>query len=187
MKLENFTYTITGITPLLTHNASAMGDGPKMKAAKDRIPSPEVEAERGLYRLSDGSFGIPLIAFRSAIIKAASGRKVGKKSAASVIAPAIFADETLCQLLDPATGTPLTTYELDRRRAVVQRQGIMRTRPKFPSWMVNLGLTVDSEIVPRSAITECLVDAGQVVGVGDYRPENKGWFGRFVVQELEAL
>src|ERR1700730_18311665 len=36
------------------------------------IPSPEVEAEAGTYRLEDGSCGIPGIAFRNGIVQAGS-------------------------------------------------------------------------------------------------------------------
>lgn len=36
---------------------------------------------------------------------------------------------------------------------------------------------------PRELLRSFLLEAGSRIGVGDYRPEKTGWFGRFTVLE----
>ena len=58
---------------------------------------------------------------------------------------------------------------------------IMRTRPKFPAWALSFELAYQDEIANRSSIEKWLTDAGQFVGLCDYRPR----FGRFEVDHVK--
>ncbi|MEZ6097264.1 MAG: hypothetical protein R3C03_24075 [Pirellulaceae bacterium] len=71
-------------------------------------------------------------------------------------------------------------YEIHSCRAVVQRAGIIRHRPKFNDWGCLLALEVDTEMLPDVSIVQELLNiAGKIIGVGDWRPEKLGTFGRF--------
>jgi len=174
--------TVEGTSPLLMHNpvSMAVGKGP---TRTNNVPSPEEEAEKGCYRDSDGNLVFPAIAFRNALLRAASGMKVGKKTLRSVLAH-IQTSEEYVSLIDPETGEPLREYAIDMRRAVVQKQGIVRARPKLEKWGAEIGLIVETDIVPENIsdiLKSVLDEAGRTVGVGDYRLERGGWFGTFRV------
>jgi hypothetical protein len=184
MKLGAHRFQVTGIFPLLTHNPKAMGAasaGPKIR----KIPTPEEEALAGCYRDAKGNFCIPAVAFRSSLLNSLKNKKFGKSSAISVMQAAVFnhpASE-LAVLCDPDTGKPLTKYEIDTRRAIIQRNGVMRSRPRFESWACEITLVIDGDsVVSPEMIEEHLNIAGQSIGVGDFRIERRGFFGAFKVE-----
>ena len=67
-----FRVVFIGISPLMTHNPASMQTQRRGKGKE--IPSPEVEAEAGTYRLEDGSCGIPGIAFRCQVFAVHTAR-----------------------------------------------------------------------------------------------------------------
>lgn len=185
--MATFRFVIRGVYPgLLTHSAEAMGNGDVKRG--DNVPSPEEEAELGCYRLPDGTCGIPSAAIRSAMIRAAGAYRHRGRSLKAIFGH-ILTDVDLWPLLDPDTREPLRDYKIDIRRAVVQRQGVRRARPLFPRWMVDDGsFKYDAELLPDpKTMAMVLADAGLRIGVGDYRPENGGPFGRFELVEFEVV
>lgn len=184
MNLETVTFKVVGLTPLLQHNPEKLmvrGGGIKQK----RIPTAEEEAEMGAYRLPSGQLYIKATAFRSAILSAAKGKKVGKFSAKSVLAGAILPLSEVAPLEDPRTGEPVTAYEISVMRAVVQRQGVMRARPLIREWACLVPFHLDTDVVPADPVLELLQEAGARVGVCDYRPETGGFYGRFAAELAE--
>lgn len=184
--MPNLLLLATGIRPLLTNNPASMS-APKTGARKGKVEYiPEEDAESGVYRLADGTCAIPGIAFRNSIINASGLWKSnrGKGSIKSVLSHIEVAEE-LIQLLD-TDGKPLTEYIIDKRRAVVQRQGIIRCRPRFENWAARFTILFDEALMPDpDIIVQIANDAGQRVGVGDYRPAKGGWFGRFSVEQVK--
>jgi hypothetical protein len=89
-----------------------------------------------------------------------------------------------------ANGEPLHAklqawdYE-DRRRVTVQRNGITRTRPAMKvGWTITVDLMINlPEYIPVEILHEVLINAGRLIGIGDFRPS----FGRFAVVRFEAL
>jgi hypothetical protein len=55
--------------------------------------------------------------------------------------------------------------------------------------MVAFEFIYDSDLLPddeptiRTLFTSVLNDAGNRIGLGDYRPQKTGWFGRYQVRE----
>jgi len=178
MNLTIHKFKVTGLFPLLTHNPAQMGGasrGPKTK----KIPSPEEEAEIGTYRDEEGHYCIPSMGFRASFLNGLKNKKVGRSSAISVFQAAVFNIDELCVLIDPETDQPLEEYRIDTRRAVVQRQGVMRSRPRFEKWGCYLFLQIDEDIVSPEMVEENLNISGQIVGVGDFRIEKRGIFGKY--------
>jgi len=176
---------VDGKSPLLTHNPESMGiAADAMKGG--RIPAPDVEAEAGCYRLADGTCALKGESFRAAALGAAGAWKMKKSSARSRLAHIIVVEELVPLLrLD---GTPISDYVIDKRRAIVQRQGIVRCRPRFDEWSAVFTFEYDSMLVPEpKLIVDILQDAGGRIGVGDYRPARNGWFGRFNVRAYQVL
>ena len=69
---------------------------------------------------------------------------------------------------------------------VVQRSRIMRTRAKFDMpWSCTFGVDADDELVSREQLERWLDVAGRRIGLGDWRPEKSGTYGRFEVESIE--
>ena len=70
---------------------------------------------------------------------------------------------------------------------VVQRQRFLRTRARFDlPWSCTFGADCDDELVDQRQLETCLEIAGRRIGLGDWRPEKSGDFGRFEIKELKA-
>jgi hypothetical protein len=173
---------VTGTSPLLMNSAQGLG-----QAAPGEIPPPEVEAERGAYRLPDGALWFPADGFRGALVRAGSGHRIGKRAATSVLKGAIFATAEAAPLTDPATGEPLREYTVDIRRAVPPgaRGGVsvLRARPRIEKWAAVVQLEYDETLIDPATILHFLKIAGRNVGIGNFRPEKGGPFGRFTVED----
>jgi hypothetical protein len=171
---------VDGISPLLTHNPESM------TVVKDamkggRVPDAEVEAEAGVYRLPSGDCGIKGESFRGALLNAAGAWKMKRSSARSRIAHVVVEEELIP--LQRRDGSTITNYVIDARRAIVQRQGIIRRRPRFDEWSAAFTFQFDPALLPEpKLIVDILQDSGSRIGVGDYRPIKNGWFGRFAVR-----
>ena len=70
---------------------------------------------------------------------------------------------------------------------VVQRNRLERTRAKFDEWSVTLLLEADDELVDQQQLESWLDIAGRRIGLGDWRPEKSGDYGRFVVDEIKRV
>ena len=128
MNFQNHKFKVIGVLPLLTHNPSSMG-GPSTGPKTRKIPTPEEEAAAGAYRDDKGNFCIPSVAFRSAFLGGLRNKRVGKSSAISVFQAAVLTVDELTVLVDQKTRKPLKKYVIDSRRAVIQRSGVIRSRP----------------------------------------------------------
>jgi|SRR5208282_469321 len=166
---------------LLMHNPAGMGLG---NGGKKVIPTPEVEAAAACYWLDDEKTSLAFPAwnlFRS-LVKSAAAYKDGKTSGSRIVAGSVT--------IEPAMLTFGTKqYAIDTRRAVVVKQGILRSRPLLKDWTLDFDMLVSEEDVSAKffpvlrAITE---DAGRRVGLGDFRVEKNGPFGKFVVTAWEV-
>jgi len=81
-------------------------------------------------------------------------------------------------------------YYRDIRPARVGSAKVMRTRPVFHDWKFEVPFTLDTEVLDIADLQRILTIAGQIVGLGDWRPEKGGRRGRFtaeVIDQGEAL
>ena len=177
-------FTIQGLSPLLMHNPAAMKGADSKRIERKVIPTAEAEAEVSTYRLPNGDLCMKAVAIRNAIIKATVGMRIGKKAASPYFSGALLPKDLFFPLVD-GKGKPLREYEVDVQRAVVQRQGILRGRARIDlPWH----LICEFDFVPiitEEHLRQAIAQAGQTVGIGDYRVEKKGWYGRFELTSIE--
>lgn len=176
--LPVFEFWVEGVTPLLMNSPHSMGGGDDSLGRK-KIPSPKDEAESKCYRLGNGQLYLPSRAFRSSAASAAKGRKIGKVFATMLVRGSVFDVTEASPLVDPETGETITDYDVFVTRAVVGKSGVMRARPRIPAWGTKVLLEVDTEAISPTSVEELLGIAGRAVGVGDWRPEKDGPYGRF--------
>lgn len=182
MKPEIVVFKIVGMSPLLQNNpADFIGktEGSDLAAGKKTYDDAE-EAKRRLYLNSDGEYAHPCEAFTKAMVKAVAGKKFGKMFATNAIKGSVFITEPFAVI--ESAGGGKVSYAIDRRPVVVGKARILRCRPCFAKWSMKVALEVDTAILQPAQVRESLALAGRIVGIGDYRPEKGGGFGRFTVE-----
>jgi hypothetical protein len=60
-------------------------------------------------------------------------------------------------------------------------------RPRFDAWQLDGTLLIDRDLWSPVQVRGLITDAGLRVGLGDFRPERGGPFGRFTVGSWEPL
>jgi hypothetical protein len=101
-----------------------------------------------------------------------------RKSAMDLFKAGIVGMTDLCSL-----GVREWEY-VDRRRVMIQRNGITRHRPAvYAGWKVAMSFQVlIPEYINPQLLNETIQSAGRLVGVGDFRPT----FGRFNVTKFSV-
>lgn len=172
--------TVAGAAPFLFHRWSVDGVEAKSKAAKGSKAKKTDDLESYVYRDSEGELSIPGEYFRMAIIGAAKYKqdpRSPRKSAMDLFKAGVVTLTDLCPL-----GTKEWDY-LDRRRVMVQRNGVTRQRPAMNAgWAAAFELQVLlPEYIGPELLNDTIQAAGRLIGVGDFRPT----FGRFLVTRFD--
>lgn len=171
---------VVGTDPLLFHRFDTENAEAKAKAAKGSTEKKTDNVESYVYRGPDNELIWPGINFKGALRNAAKFKqdpRSSRKSMADLLRAAV-------KVKDASFGVSTWDY-LDKRPAKVQQSGITRTRPAMkPGWRLSHEITVMlPEYLPPRVLSELCVDAGRLIGLGDYRPD----FGCFRVEHFEVL
>lgn len=176
-------FTVEGTRPLLFHRWSNEDVEEKSKAQKGSSVKKTDNLEAYIYRDDHGHLSIPSEYFRQALIGAArfiaDPRSTGRKMAVDLFKAALSVEGELCTL-----GTDEWDY-LDRRRVIIQRSAVTRTRPAmWTGWRVEVGIKVGlPQYISPQMLNTAMQQAGAFVGVGDFRPS----YGLFNVVHFEVL
>ncbi len=191
MSIELHVWKLVGITPLLQNNPCLIGlsDDGGLTVGKKKYDDDEEAAIR-TYKDDDGTYYHPSTAIRVALLTACTNRKLGKKAAKGVVAGSVFPAEdkiTICN----GNGKPMKKYAVDKRPAKVGTARILRCRPMWKNWSMQVPLEVDTDFVQPKDVTELLNIAGRIIGIGDMRPDTSkgkngvGSFGRFEAEMVK--
>ena len=193
--------TVSGVSPIIHHNGAAGLDtrSPVSRqiatiAAKrggdrtevDDNQLRELEAQRALWLDESGAPAIPATAIRAAIEAGARKRKQGTqvRGGLMVLSTAFDYDTEKYGTGVEKLGRS-TQYTVP---VVVKNSRILRTRAKFDEpWSCTFELDVDDEQIDLSQLLEWLDIAGRQIGLGDWRPEKSGVFGRFTTPDIEKV
>ena len=183
IKVEQTTISISGLSPLIMHRWSEkarkeMLDKQMKKAVKKEAKSPEEQYEASVYKMDDGRLGFPADAFKKAMIR-------GAKQIGLVMTDArtsFFIHGEYCTR-DDRELVPIMG-EIQPREDMVRLNGSqadIRFRGQVVTWSADLNISYNSSITSFDQIVNMLHAAGYGVGVGEWRPEKDGTFGRFEV------
>ncbi len=176
MFTEKFKVVIEGKSPgLMQHRYAGIGKGPKRAGV---IPDPAEEAEKALYRDTDGNIYEPALHIKTAMIKAATNYKIpgqGKKTFKDAFRAGVF--------VQPAEIPLNADWVIDERPEVVSRARISRARPLFKEWSLKFEIEVIDERVGEQLLKQALTEAGLYHGIAERRPE----YGRFDVASFEKV
>lgn len=173
--------TLEGVAALLFHRWSVDSVAAKAEAAKGSTAKKTDDLESYVWRTPAGELALPGEYLRMSIVNAAKFRqdpRSPRKSAYDLFKAAVISLSDLASL-----GTTDWDY-LDRRRVMVQRNGVTRVRPAMNAgWRAEVELQVNlPEYVSPTVLHSVLIDAGRLIGVGDFRPT----FGRFQVKSFDS-
>jgi hypothetical protein len=171
---------LEGSADFLFHRWNAEAVDTKAKAAKNSVAKKTDDIESYVYRDDAGRLCIPGEYLRQAIIHAAKFRqdpRSPRKSAMDLYKAGVVSLTALASL-----GKVNWDYE-DKRRVVIQRSGVNRTRPAMKvGWKAEFQLMVMlPEYIARADLQDVIGNAGRLIGLGDFRPT----YGRFNIVKFE--
>jgi len=164
---------IVGIAPLLV-NRYVMEKSEKSKAKRrDEKIDPVAEAEKSLYKDEKIGCYAPSEWIEACLREAGKVYKGtrGKGTMKATILSSVFVEPEKIPL------NKQTYDEVDIRPVVIQRQKVVKGRPKFNNWELEFTINFDKDRIDKETLREILEEAGATKAIGDYRPK----FGRFKV------
>lgn len=186
--MENISFHITGKAPLLMHadrGVNTLDDDTKelKKFTKKRTKTDDdtntiarLEWALGMY--FDDTIG-PYIPSDVVLATLREGAKSMKKAKDIVKAVQIIEDKLPLQYTGPRTHAKMWDAKFYLIRTVKNQQNrIMRCRPKFDEWSIDVSMVYDEEIIDRDIVVQAMEYAGQYCGFCDFRPR----FGRFEIE-----
>jgi len=186
--MKTFEVTIQGTTPLLQHRFGESAEADVKKTTRrisiQDTKTPREHAEAVSYVLPNGNFWIPGAAFAKLMTEAAGGHKIrGSRKSAKFIVPAAVLVLDDAVVLHGEDRVPLAGFEVDSRPVVIPatKGRVMRHRPRFDKWGATFKVRINEELLSPDFVHQILVEGGQQIGVGDFRPEKRGPYGTFMV------
>jgi len=189
MTVTVYEYFIEGTSPLLMHNPAGMlvpkDNKPTTKAKS--IPAPADEAEAGTYRAEDGRLYFPMIGAKRGVLLASTGKKIGKNAAPKMVRAGLFEADERMFFYHPETKEPLFDYEIFSASVVIMRSRVVHHRPKVWPWAATVLFEVNDDYLAPQHVNDLLEEAGKLAGLGDWRPEKSGRYGRYRVTGYQAI
>lgn len=176
---------IEGLSPILFNRFFEENEKPETsRRGKKDYGTPREQAEKTLYQDKDGTAWMPCFWITGALKTVASDYKlVGtRKSVKSIIGGAV---RPLCEKIYFNEGYNKDNFEIDSRPVVIQRARIQKHRARFEDWSIKFELEFEDDLIDPDLLNKMLVDAGRRAGIGDYRPQKGGSFGRYLVTSFK--
>lgn len=193
--------TIRGTSPIIHHNGAAGLDSRSpwnlekaaitRKRGSNRTESDEerlrqLDCLTSFWLDAENRPTIPAAALRAVIEGAARKLKQGPQVREGLIIDAVMSfdydREGMGEDLETLSNTAQFTTGV-----VVQRSRILRTRARFDEWSCTFRVEVDEELVDQEQLEGWLDIAGRRIGLGDWRPEKSGHYGRFEPVSVHPL
>lgn len=174
--------SIEGISPLLMNR---FRDVQIEGTAKKRTGAlTEMDIKDKLYLDGKGKPYFPASYARGSAVTASKQFKIsggGKRTYSNLVGSSI-------NVLPEAI--PLDGEYVPYRIAAVNpmtKGRMMVTRPRFDKWSATFKIELTDDSLPVSVLNEILEHAGRYVGIGDWRPEKKGMFGKFMLTSFKEV
>ena len=189
--------TIKGTEPLIMHSAYGLNQRTELAQEKQEIVRRKgsnrtdaddarlaiIECQQSFWLDDAGEITIPPEAFRSCLETAARKLKQGGdvREGLIVFRSAFKYDR------DKLGNTPEEVANKAQfvTPVVVQRSRMERVRPKFDEWSATFSVEYDEELVDRAKLERWIDIGGRRIGLGDWRPEKSGRYGRFELVSID--
>lgn len=187
---KKISFWIKGTSPMIQHawSEKALGQLRATSAERRKMPKekrdPEIDANNAMYKLKDGTAACPMLAVKASMIGAAH-KDFGIEK--TIVRKALFLPSS-----DYESGllAPLLYDNVEVREDIVRvgiNQTDLRYRPEFTGWKVNVILEIDPDLINEQDIVNLVNRAGFSVGIGEWRPERGGEYGRFEFDTTQGI
>ena len=183
MQQSVLTTKIRGVSPFIQHKWSEkavqmMKDKHAGVRVKNReIRDPEQEFRDAAYVCEDVRFGFTAGGIKACLIGAAH-KDIGLEKTLLRKSLFIIPDDPINNLIALETDDPLMREDTVR---VGAGSTDLRYRPEFRNWSMILNFEFDAQALTQPTILNLVQRAGFGVGLGEWRPEKGGEYGRFEV------
>lgn len=188
---------LTGVSPLLLNamdEATLLGlwdksDKPAKTAAK---PTPREYADSKVYRLPDGRACVPAKNLYAAFIAAGQfvrldgKRQVSTKTGTNLPGMMLLVSTELPILLPGTEAAAPHEVDIQQGKNPNGGEAVCIIRPRFDEWELHAEVEVDQKVMPLQMARDLVEMAGRRMGLGDYRPQKRGTFGRFCVNRWQV-
>ena len=190
--MKNLQYHLTGIVPVIPHNgdlASPLNkfsqESKKISSKRKKVDADYLEMARleflgGLY-VQDGRPIIPAKCLEAMLI--GKGGSARKEKMGVQAAPALFIPDD-CLLIYEGPTDPVKLWESGeftfQSLVRVGQAKIMRTRPMFREWELDVLISYEPDLLEEQAIDRWMDVGGSIIGLCDWRPR----YGRFSVERV---
>jgi hypothetical protein len=183
--VKRYIATLKSTSPV---SFSRYHSAPRLSGESDSDYEERTWRER-LHSNSEGNVLIPLFAFKNALDAAAKyeGRKIpGRRNATYTkhVQSGV--------MVESAVVLPIKKKDVRGEWRFVPADGmpgggrrVMKCFPVIPDWHGEVSFAVLDETVTRDILEEFLEIAGSFIGIGSFRPENRGIWGRFRLVSLK--
>jgi hypothetical protein len=189
-----------GITPLLTNRMNdEVLEGLRTKTKKPKAANigstrtRREEASEKIY-LCKNKACLPGENLMACLISAGAFIRLdGKRmmsNAKSTLLPGFLTLLTpSLMLVDPDDEMKEAVWDPDVRKGTNPNgnEAVAVCRPRWDRWAFAAQIEIDTAEIGENAIRDLWDKAGRRIGLGDFRPQRKGIFGRFVVETWERV
>lgn len=178
IEIERMVIKVIGDSPLVVHKWSEKAKkemlDKQMKVAKKgrEAKDPQRDFEESIYHHPDGGYGFPSIAFKCAAVDACRFTDGTKMT----VARGAFHVEG--EFVKIKGDEPKPREDMVR---VGMGTADIRYRAEFTNWSAEIPISYNRHALSKEQIVNLFNLAGFGVGVGEWRPEKNGQFGRFHV------
>ena len=170
--------TIEGTTPILFNRFRDTSIEGKSKKRTGALVESDIHDK--LYYDERGKVQLPSVYIKNSLTEAAKQFKIQGKNKATyskIVGSTVDIAPFYIELEYPEN------YEVFRISAVnpMTKGRMMVSRPKFNKWSASFSIILNDPQVDSNVVNEILEHAGKYVGLGDWRPEKKGMFGKFMI------
>lgn len=177
LNIKTIELTLVGDSPLIcnrwSEKAKEMMRQKQMKKPKQarEAKNPDQLFKDSLYKFPGGGYGFPAIGFKASAVDACSHIEGVTK----VEARGTFHIDTELVKID---GKPTMREDMVR---VGMGVADLRYRGEFKAWKAKFELKYNANVLSVDQIVNLFNTAGFAIGVGEWRPQRDGSYGRFHV------
>lgn len=184
-----------GVSPLMMDKMSdetleGLATGVRPPEVKDK-PAEEKAAAK-IYRNDEGKIALPVEMLMGSLVFAGQKVKNGKKQISTAKTTTLFELLQIHNVSLPLSNGEVNAngdlpWVVDKRKGIGNQAktptAVCIIRPKFPHWEFDVEITYDEKKINGDVVRQLFDTAGSSEGLGSFRPNKKGPFGRFRVTE----
>jgi hypothetical protein len=183
--------TIEGTTPLICNRftdeaAEASSGGTRSSSMTTERGTPLEICDNKLYKGLNGRPMIPQPNLLRCLVTGGKFHKIGKTQVTTSKSSMLFS----CLDIEGAEIALIhkQPWKVDTRPVRIPSTGgrILCHRPMFDDWKLKFVMEIDTSIISAKLMRRIIDDSGKRMGLGDFRPQCAGTYGRFVVTHWEA-